>query len=75
MLKTLADLLPNTKAIIHSVPNEDLSIKLMEMGFIPGEPVLLEMVAPLGDPLSVIIGGANWSIRKSEAEQILVESI
>ena len=52
-----------------------MRLKLMEMGFIPGEDVLLEITAPLGDPLSIMIAGYNLSIRKSEAENIWVKPI
>jgi ferrous iron transport protein A len=72
MTISLAELTPNKKAIIDSIEDESINIKLMEMGFITGEPVLLEIVAPLGDPLSIMIGSTNLSIRKSEAEKIFV---
>jgi ferrous iron transport protein A len=73
MIKTLSELQPHIKATIHSITDDSMDIKFMEMGFIPGEGVLLEIVAPLGDPLSIMIGGYNLSIRKSEADKILVE--
>jgi ferrous iron transport protein A len=70
--KKLTHLAPNTKATIVQFNDSEIAIKLMEMGFIPGEDVLLEITAPLGDPLSVMIAGYNLSIRKSEAESIWV---
>ena len=45
----------------------------MEMGCVPGETILLEQVAPLGDPISVNIAGYHLSLRINEAENILVD--
>jgi ferrous iron transport protein A len=68
----LSQLAPHTKATIAQFEESEIAVKLMEMGFIPGEDVLLEITAPLGDPLSIMIAGYNLSIRKSEAENIWV---
>ena len=45
----------------------------MEMGFLPGEEVIVEQIAPLGDPISVMVAGYQVSLRISEADAILVE--
>lgn len=45
----------------------------MEMGCIPGELVIVEQIAPLGDPISIRIAGYSLSLRKNEANQILLE--
>ncbi|GAA4453411.1 hypothetical protein GCM10023092_13730 [Rurimicrobium arvi] len=47
-------------------------LTLMEMGCLPGEPVWVEMIAPLGDPLALRIAGYHLSIRKEDAEKIWV---
>ena len=60
------------KAIIKSQEESEFTLTLMEMGCIPGEPVCIEMVAPMGDPLAIQIAGYYLSIRKSEAEKIWV---
>jgi ferrous iron transport protein A len=73
--KNLTQLSPFTKAKILHFSETETAILLMEMGFIPGEDVLVEIVAPLGDPLSVMIAGYNLSIRKSEAEKIIVQEL
>jgi ferrous iron transport protein A len=73
--KRLTELTPYSKATITAFDESDIAVKLMEMGFIPGEDVLLEITAPLGDPLSIMIAGYNLSIRKSEAVNIWVEEI
>ncbi|KXK45505.1 MAG: ferrous iron transport protein A [Bacteroidetes bacterium ADurb.Bin141] len=47
----------------------------MEMGCIPGENVRVERVAPLGDPIAITVAGYILSIRKSEAETVLVSTL
>ncbi len=46
--------------------------RLMEMGLLVGTRLELVRYAPLGDPLEIKIRGYNLTLRKSEAEQILV---
>ncbi|MCD2256138.1 FeoA family protein [Agrilactobacillus fermenti] len=47
--------------------------RLMDMGFTRGVIVRVRKVAPLGDPIQVSIRGYELSLRKSEAQLILVE--
>lgn len=46
--------------------------RLMEMGLLVGTKIELIRFAPLGDPVEIKIRGYNLTLRKSEAEQILV---
>ena len=48
--------------------------RLMEMGLLVGTKVELVRFAPLGDPVEIKIRGYNLTLRKSEAEQILVKT-
>lgn len=68
----LSELKAGEKAIIREFESSELEIKLMEMGCLPGEEIIVEQVAPLGDPISVRIAGYSLSLRKNEANQILV---
>ena len=52
-----------------------LKRRLMDMGVLVGEEVKMEKVAPLGDPLEVTIKGYKLSLRKKEADGILVEEV
>ena len=45
------------------------------MGCVPGESILLEQIAPFGDPISVKVSGYSLSLRINEAEHIEVEII
>ena len=47
--------------------------RIMDMGITKGVEVHLRKVAPLGDPLEVTVRGYELSIRRNEAENILVE--
>ncbi|GAB6184388.1 FeoA family protein [Thermodesulfovibrio hydrogeniphilus] len=49
--------------------------RLMDMGVVPGEILKVEKVAPLGDPIDIVIKNYHLSLRKSEAENIEVEVI
>jgi ferrous iron transport protein A len=50
-----------------------LKRRLMDMGVLVGEDVKVEKVAPLGDPLEVSVKNYKLSLRKKEAEGIVVE--
>ena len=47
--------------------------RLLEMGLVPGVAVKVVTVAPLGDPIQIEVRGGQWSIRRNEAAQIVVE--
>lgn len=51
----------------------DMSIKLMEMGCLPGEVVEVERFAPLGDPMAIRIAGYQLCLRKTEADVIIIQ--
>ncbi len=74
-IKKLSSLEVGERGIIHSFVDSDLLIKLLEMGCVPGEIVKVEQRAPLGDPISIHVSGYSLSLRITEADQILVESI
>ena len=73
MIKKLSELKKGEAGIIRSFESEELFIKLMEMGCIPGERVFIEQVAPLNGPISIIIGSYKLSLRVDEAESVTVE--
>ena len=71
----LSRLKAGKRAVIKSHEDTDFRLTLMEMGCIPGEPVLVRMLAPLGDPMAISIAGYHLSIRKQDAENIWVEEL
>lgn len=72
-MKRLSELRPGSTARILSFENNDLFLKLMEMGCVPGERVKVVQIAPLGDPISIIVSGYSLSLRLNEADNIFVE--
>lgn len=74
-MKKLSQIKQGRLVQIVSFENNDLLLKLMEMGCIPGEQVRIEQVAPLGDPISIAVAGYSLSLRLSEADAILVEEL
>jgi ferrous iron transport protein A len=75
IIKKLSELPVGKQAIIRSFDQEEISIKFMEMGIIPGEEIKIEKVAPLGDPISVLVADYWVSLRLEEAQQIVVEEV
>lgn len=74
MDKKLSELRPGQSAVIKKFNSNEIFLKLMEMGCLPGEKVVLEQIAPLGDPVSITVAGYTLSLRLNEAEEIIVES-
>jgi len=72
-LKNLSQLKLNEKATIKGFTDEVLSLKLMEMGCLPGTEVSMQLIAPLGDPIAIEVAGYQLSLRKQEASSILIE--
>lgn len=72
MLRKLSDLHSGESGIIDSFSDNEIFIKLMEMGCVPGEKVSVEIIAPLGDPISIQVAGYRLSLRLNEAEHIYI---
>jgi ferrous iron transport protein A len=50
-----------------------VSRRLLELGFVPGEPIeVVEAVWPGGDPMAVRLGGTTFALRRREARAVLV---
>lgn len=72
-MRKLSDLRRNDKGVIKSFLDQELSVKMLEMGCLPGIEVSVNLVAPLGDPIAITIGDYCLSIRKEDAELIILE--
>ncbi|MDT8411516.1 MAG: FeoA family protein [Vicingaceae bacterium] len=72
---TLDELKENDSAQIVQILDEQLEESLLNMGFIVGEDVTLDRIAPLKDPI-LITSGLNYiSIRKDDAKKILIKKL
>jgi Fe2+ transport system protein FeoA len=74
-MKRLSELAIGQKAEILSFEKDEIFIKLMEMGCVPGEIVKVEQRAPLGDPISISVAGYHLSLRINEADSIFVKPL
>ncbi|MFA5057100.1 MAG: FeoA family protein [Opitutaceae bacterium] len=65
-----------TRATVREFPKQGSAfLRLREMGVLPGTPLTLVRTAPLGDPLEIQVRGYSLTLRKSEAEYVLVELV
>jgi len=71
--KRLSEVAVGVPVVIKDFEKDEIFLKLMEMGFIPGETVVIEQVAPLGDPIAIQVAGYHLSLRLNEAAKVIVE--
>lgn len=72
--KTLRAVKVGESATVRKLKGEGaLKRHIMDMGITKGVEVYVRKVAPLGDPIEVTVRGYELSLRKSEAENILVD--
>jgi ferrous iron transport protein A len=70
----LSELPIGSSATIREFPKTGAaSLRLREMGLLIGTRLTLLRSAPLGDPLEIKLRGYHLTLRKSEAEHVLVE--
>ena len=71
--RTLRDVAIGDTATVRRLTGEGaLKRHIMDMGITKGTSVFVRKVAPLGDPIEVTVRGSELSLRKSEAESILI---
>lgn len=63
---------PGEVGIISGFTDEVLSVKLLEMGCLPGAPVRFNFSAPFGDPICISVLGYELSLRLEEAATISI---
>jgi len=74
MLKKLDEFKIGETGLIKKVEGEGrLRRRLFDMGVTPGAKVYLRKKAPLGDPLEVTIRGYELTLRKTEAQLVVLE--
>ena len=71
--RTLRDVAIGDTATVRRLTGEGaLKRHIMDMGITKGTSVFVRKVAPLSDPIEVTVRGYELSLRKSEAESILI---
>jgi ferrous iron transport protein A len=64
----------STVRIISLDSSDVVTLRLMEMGMVPGSAVRVVKSAPLGDPIQICIGNQHLALRRNEARAITVSS-
>lgn len=72
-MKTIASLKVGEKGFVKELIECSVSLKLLEMGFLPGTPLKLLRKAPFGSPLYVKLNGHYIALREDEAAAVVVE--
>lgn len=72
-LKNVAQMKPGESATVIGFTDDFLSVKLMEMGCLPGATVLFNFTAPLGDPICISVAGYELTLRIEEAASISIQ--
>lgn len=72
-MSRLSDIRRGASATVQAIDGQrSFRRRLLEMGLVPGTPVKVVNVAPLGDPLFIEVRGSQWSLRRNEAAEIRV---
>lgn len=72
---TLDKARPGLIVLVEGVAGGDaIARRLVDLGFRPGTEVLVERVAPLGDPVQYRLHGYRLALRKAEARRVLVRA-
>ncbi len=71
--KSVRDLKIGERGTICCLNDPEMSLKLLEMGCIPGTEVKLNSKAPLGDPITIIVNDYTLSLRLDEAATIMLK--
>jgi ferrous iron transport protein A len=73
-MKTLDQLQAGQRAWVDSIEGDDsIALRLSEMGILEGEQVELVGRAPWGDPLDLRVRGYRVSLRRSEAQRVVID--
>ncbi len=73
-MKTLKDAaIGSTVKVVKLHGEGAVKRRIMDMGLTKGVEVFVRKVAPLGDPVEVMVRGYELSLRKADAEMIEVE--
>ena len=70
----LSEITKNQMGIVKKVEGEGkIRKRLFDMGITPGVEVFLRKKAPLGDPIEINIRGYELTLRKKEAEYVVID--
>ena len=75
MFQTTLDILAigQSARIVRIAGDRQTRRRLLDLGLVTGETISVHRIAPLGDPLDLLIKGYHLSLRKQDAHEITVE--
>jgi Fe2+ transport system protein FeoA len=74
MEKYLSEMQPLEKGVVKKITGVgNIKRRLYDMGVTPGAKIQIRKFAPMGDPIEVTIRGYELSLRKAEAQTVLME--
>ncbi len=72
-MKTLKEVkVGETVIVLKLIGNGAVKRRIMDMGITKGTEIFVRKVAPLGDPIEIKVRGYELSLRKADAEMILI---
>ena len=72
-MKNLTDVNIGEQVVVKSLQNDSaVKKRLLEMGITPGATLKITGKAPMGDPIEVLVRGYKLTLRKNEANAILL---
>ena len=73
-MKTLRDVKVGETATVAKIDGEGATRRrIMDMGITKGVEVYVQKIAPLGDPVEITVRGYELSVRKADAEMIIMK--
>ena len=73
-MNTLKEIKCGERVTVKKITGEGpVRRRIMDMGITKGCEIFVRKVAPLGDPIEVQVRGYELSLRKNDAEMIMVE--
>ena len=76
MPKSLKSLKPGQSGMVEAINlTGALKRKIIDMGITPGVTIFVRKVAPLGDPIEINLRGYELTLRKDDADKILIHKL
>jgi ferrous iron transport protein A len=75
LVLNLSELRKGEKGIIGKISRADVFLKLLDMGCVAGEEIQVQFIAPMGDPIAILVSGYTICIRIAEARVIEIKKI
>lgn len=73
---TLREAKPGTTVVVKSISGSGAyKRRIMDMGITKGSEIFVRKVAPLGDPVELTVRGYELTVRKDDADCVMIEEV